>query len=124
MPRSRFSERKVLAVAIRQGAIIPCYRCRVAFKDGDVIEREHLHELALGGEDTPENCAYSHCECHAAITNGTKATTAGSSKHRIAKAERVARKWSQPLPEGKIRSAGFRKNIRRKMDGTVERREA
>lgn len=27
--------------------------------------------------------------CHAKITNGTKATTAGSSKHKIAKIKRI-----------------------------------
>ena len=56
----------------------------------DKIEREHYQELALGGADSPINCMYSHAECHKKITNGTKATTAGSSKHKIAKTKRIA----------------------------------
>src|ERR1700690_1197343 len=89
MKRKRLSEGDVLRVLIEQGALIPCYRCRVAFICGDRIEREHLIELALGGEDTLENMVYSHKSCHHEITNGTKATTAGSSKQRIAKVRRL-----------------------------------
>ena len=91
MPRKRATERQVIEVLIVQGAVVPCYRCRVAFQTGDVIEREHLHELALGGSDTPDNWRYSHKTCHDEVTNGTKATTAGSSKHKIAKANRLAK---------------------------------
>lgn len=55
----------------------------------DKIEREHYIELAIGGEDAPANCMYSHATCHKAVTNGTKATSAGSSKHKIAKEKRI-----------------------------------
>jgi hypothetical protein len=56
------------------------------------IEREHLHEIALGGPDVPENCRYSLKGSHKIATNGTPATTAGSSKNRIAKANNPNRK--------------------------------
>lgn len=87
MSRRRFSEREVLECLVRQGAIIPCRKCRVSFsvEDAKSAEREHVHEVALGGPDTVENCAFSHRDCHAVITNGNGATTAGSSKNRIAK---------------------------------------
>lgn len=72
MNRRRFTEREVLECLIRQGAVIPCKRCRTVLLLSDIpmVEREHHHELALDGEDTVENCFYSHGPCHAAITNG------------------------------------------------------
>lgn len=87
MTRRRFTEREVIECLIRQGAVIPCKRCRAALKLEDVrsTEREHLHEIALDGPDTVENCGYSHGLCHSVQTNGTPSTTAGSSKNRIAK---------------------------------------
>ena len=108
--RKRLSERATLAVAINQGAVIPCYRCRVAF-DSETIktaEREHIHEIALGGEDVVENMAYSHRACHAKVTNGEGATTAGSSKGRIAKANRIA-KGGKKRNGPAIQSRGFSK---------------
>jgi hypothetical protein len=115
MTRSAFSERKVIETLIRRGAVIPCYRCRAAFTLEDVpfIEREHLVEIALGGDNTPENAAYSHGQrsaqrCHGIVTNGNGATSAGSSKHRIAKTNRITGKTKdgkkasrfKPLPTG------------------------
>jgi len=87
MTRRRFTEREVLECLLRQGAVIPCYRCRVALtiETARAAEREHLHEVGLDGPDTPENCRFSHQECHSKITNGTPATTAGSSQNRLAK---------------------------------------
>jgi hypothetical protein len=92
--RRRFSEREVIETLWHQGVNIPCRRCGQIIRpeargtDGQFhidVEREHIHEIALGGPDIPANCRYVHRVCHAQITNGTKATTAGSSKHRIAK---------------------------------------
>ena len=87
MTRRRFTEREVLSCLIAQGAIIPCRRCRIALtaEDAKTAEREHLHEIALGGPDTVENCAYSHGECHRTQTHGNGATFAGSSRHKVAK---------------------------------------
>lgn len=93
MTRRRFTEREVIASLIHQGVEICCYRCGEAFtlddaRKGSVgnIEKEHLHEVELDGPDEPSNCRFSHQSCHDRITNGNGATTAGSSKHRIAKA--------------------------------------
>jgi 5-methylcytosine-specific restriction endonuclease McrA len=77
---------------LKQGAKVACPRCDEPMMLGHVIEREHFHELALGGTDEPENCFYSHQHCHALVTNGSPATSAGSSKHKIAKAKRIAKK--------------------------------
>lgn len=90
--RRQGREKEVIGVLIDQGAIIPCFRCRVAFTKGDVstgnVEKEHLHELKLGGPDEPSNWRFSHKAkpCHATVTHGNGATVAGSSRHRIAKA--------------------------------------
>jgi hypothetical protein len=89
MSRKRFSEREVLETLIVQGVLLRCYRCKKPMMLPADIEREHLVEIALGGLDVPRNCVYSHAACHAIITDGTKATTAGSSKQRIAKVRRI-----------------------------------
>ena len=93
MTRRRFTERQALECAILQGAVIPCYRCKVPFTVETVrkCQREHPHEVALNGPDTVEACAYSHDGCHHVETFGTGATTAGSSIGRIAKAKRIER---------------------------------
>lgn len=120
MRRKQFTEQEVLESILCNHGNFFCYRCKQAFVPWDDIEREHLTELALGGEDTPINCAYSHKDCHAKVTNGTKATTAGSSKQRIAKMKRLTgetpkRKGrkipSRPFPKGrrKMQSRGFQK---------------
>lgn len=120
MARRRFTERQVIEVLIRQGAVIPCFRCRVALTLDDVpeIEREHPHELALGGADDPSNAGYSHGTCHKIATNGTKATSAGSSKNRIAKVKRL-RGETRKRPRAKIQSRGFDKRYRKRLDGSV-----
>ena len=95
--RKRFSEREVIETLWHQGVILWCYRCRgpihpqeITDESGVVrrifdVQREHIHEVALDGPDIPANCRYSHTDCHKIATDGTRATTAGSSKHRIAK---------------------------------------
>jgi hypothetical protein len=96
--RKRFTERQVLETLLLQNTAIRCFRCcsplTLDKQDDHYVgkaEREHIHEFELGGDDTPDNCAYSAKSCHSIVTNGTKATTAGSSKHRIAKVARIAR---------------------------------
>lgn len=101
MPRRKFSETDTILTLAYQGFVVTCFRCKeplvynTALSGEQLylptvrIEREHLHELALGGADGPHNCRYSHTYCHKLITNGTKATTAGSSKQRIAKTKRL-----------------------------------
>lgn len=134
MRRRKFSETDVLHTIQLQlwgadgsGPSLTCYRCReVLFRREhitflpsvvidattyDRIEREHYIELALGGDDAPYNCAYSHAACHKAVTNGTKATTAGSSKQRIAKVKRIqagGRKKRGP----RLQSRGFQQASR------------
>ena len=115
MARRRFTEREVIETLIRQGAEIRCYRSKqiITLETVGQMEREHLLEHAIGGADAPANSAYSLKAEHARITNGTKATTAGSSKQRIAKVKRLVRerngqpKRARDKRKRKIRSAGF-----------------
>lgn len=106
MTRRRFKEWEVVATLIEQGIVIPCFRCKQPLPlptKPNVVQREHIHEITLGGPDTPANCRFSHYDCHSVITNGTRATSAGSSKHRIAKArqgekDRLIQKPKPSLP--------------------------
>lgn len=121
MSRKRFTERMVIETLHFCGIDVLCYRCKTTLQPGEKIEREHIEEIALGGLDDPVNCAYSHKACHAIVTNGTKATSAGSSKHRIAKTIRLAqgkRPSRHPMQKGR----GFDKTLTRHMNGRTERR--
>lgn len=114
----------MLETLLHQGVVVRCFRCQSPFwahkirADGKInehwvglAEREHLHEVELGGPDEPSNCRYSAKACHDVVTNGTKATSAGSSKHRIAKAKRIA-KGGKKQRGPKMNSAGFSKTKR------------
>lgn len=91
MSRRRFSEIEVIETLLIQGETVRCFRCKEPFTLENVqtknIQKEHLHEVALDGPDKPFNCRFSHRDapCHHTVTNGTPATTAGSSQHRLAK---------------------------------------
>lgn len=136
MTRKKFTEREVLETLAWQGIFIRCFRCKLPFfvrTDGSLSdavfaassgmrvmhmalkpEREHIHEIALGGADKPFNCRYSCSECHNIITNGTRATSAGSSKHRIAKIDRITgvtkgrpkREWPKRKFQKRIKPGG------------------
>lgn len=116
MSRKRFTEREVLETLIVQGINLKCYRCKEPMMLPADIEREHLTEVALGGLDVPRNCVYSHVDCHAKITNGTRATSAGSSKQRIAKVKRLRnpRPSKRPMPKShrKLQSRPFQKKTK------------
>ncbi len=85
-------ELEVVEELLLQGATIPCHRCGLPITLEDVrtgnVQNEHLHEHGLGGDDGPANRRFSHAArpCHAEVTHGSKATFAGSSRHRIKKA--------------------------------------
>lgn len=111
MSRRRFSELDVLETLVRQGVEIRCYRTKdlITLDTVRQLEREHVTELGLGGADDPTNCAYSLSAAHYIVTNGTPATTAGSSKNKIAKAKRIPGKMlvNKPPPSDARSRAGF-----------------
>lgn len=101
--RKRFTDRETIMTLIHQGVVIPCHRCTTPFnltKDDQHwagrAQREHIHEFGLDGPDEPANCRYSCEASHKVVTFGTKATTAGSSKQRMAKADRIAAGGRKP----------------------------
>lgn len=122
MTRRRFSEREVIATLIHQGVEVRCYRTKepITLESVKRLEREHVHEVGLGGADEPENCRYSLSEAHAIVTNGTKATSAGSSKHKVAKDRRlkVARLAKREV-EKRVSSSKWR--LKKKVSGEVVR---
>lgn len=130
LTRRRFKEWEIVAVLLHQGVVIPCFRCKAPLQvptGPNQVQREHIHELALGGPDIAVNCRFSHRACHAIVTNGRPATSAGSSKHRIAKANRMETlrapdtdaamirrlKKRGPWPKGrKLQSRPFQKRLK------------
>ncbi len=113
MTRRRFTERDVIRTLIHQGVTLTCFRTGepITLENVGQIEREHLHEVALDGPDVPANCRYSLKAAHKIATNGTKSTTAGSSKNRIAKANNPNRTQKfavnkPPVGEAKPRARG------------------
>ena len=152
MARKTTTYKDVLEIMTYQ-TVVPCFQCGVPFTPEDVrakpsahnaIQKEHIHELALGGEDKPDNCRFSHKACHDIITNGTKATKKNSSKSRIAstkkkekaRLEEEALTPSQKLmrkaeskaahlakPKQKMQSRGFSTTHTKKFNGKTELRK-
>lgn len=85
--RRRWTLKDRLEILVRQAY---CPKCGGKLGELKGLEWHHQHELALGGADEPENVVALHKDCHAIVTNGPGATSAGSSKHKIAKARRLS----------------------------------
>lgn len=68
-----------------------CARCGKMILITDKIEWDHSHPLGLGGPHHYTNIKPLHIDCHLFKTSGTKATSAGSDIHKIAKAKRIAK---------------------------------
>ena len=86
--RRRFTTLDKLKIAIRQAVCPRCGQRLGRIEDCDV---DHIHALALGGEDDVGNAQLLHRDCHATKTNGAGGTSAGSDKNRIAKTARCAK---------------------------------
>ena len=122
-----------VSVAIRQAwqstaagcEFFACGLCRQPLNAYEPRILEHMTPratlVALGMDpDTPANLYWVHAECANKKTNGTKATTAGSDKHMIAKGKRleVARLAKKDV-EKKLTKERWR--LKKKLDGTVVR---
>jgi hypothetical protein len=87
-------KRKPITLATKVAVLLLQARCA---KCGGIlgadVEWNHIMPHALGGGDGPDNIEAVHEACHAEITNGTKATTAGSTKHVVAKAKRLRKTY-------------------------------
>lgn len=96
-----------------------CQQCGITLH-GDDMHYDHVLPVALGGTNDVENIQLLCFSCHAEKTAQDVA--------RIAKADRQAARSGQKARRkkrgtGQIRSAGFSKTHRKKMDGTVVKRE-
>ncbi|MEO1102704.1 MAG: HNH endonuclease signature motif containing protein [Pseudomonadota bacterium] len=86
MTRRRFTALDRLKVMVRQAL---CPLCGEKLGRLDDTEFDHIHALALGGEDTIENLRAVHTDCHKAKTHGSRASRAGSDRHTLKKVRRM-----------------------------------
>lgn len=92
-----------------------CEACGLPFKGSGDIEYHHGQEAFLGGAANPDNCRVVHRACHRDITVAQRPVI--DKVRRLADARMgIRRKVSRPLPG--TRASGLRK----RMDGTVEKR--
>ena len=110
--RGSISGRRKLAIWEREHG--KCMVCATKLLPGKFIF-EHVRPLGLGGEDTDDNIRLT---CKGCASEKTKADMAAITKAKRQKAAHLGLKKSKtPLPFG--RGSKFKK----KMDGTVVRRE-
>ena len=112
-------ERALMLVAQKGKCACFC-GCRKKITVKDSIG-EHTHPVALGNAEKPDRLLC--LSCADVKTNGTKATTKGSDKHSIARAKRLERKrlGTWPATRHPMKSRGFDKSLRKKMNGDVVR---
>lgn len=92
--------------------------------DYSAIEWDHIGERAITFDDSWENFQAVLTDPHDIKTNGTKATTAGSSKHKVAKVRRLAsaeaHRWNRMMLDK--REAKRLKELERKKPGKLRGR--
>ncbi len=69
---------------------IPCGICNYPLFWDEEMDWDHVHPIALDGEHSHRNLRPLHSNCHRKKTSGSKATSAGSDIHMIAKVKRIA----------------------------------
>ena len=100
-----------------------CDVCALCGGNGP-LELDHKLPVALGGTNDAENLWPLCKKCHRRKTSGhTIAEKLSSDLFGICKSRRLAKKWGAPRPKGSIKSRGFCKTLRKKMDGTVQRKD-
>lgn len=118
--RRSLSLKDKLEVMVKQAI---CPACGERLGDLDGLDWDHIHPLALGGSDNDNgNFQVLHRSCHRKKTSGTKATSAGSDIHEIAKTKRLTKDHNEFVSKllsrecgekreksNKIRSRGFEK---------------
>ncbi len=105
------------------GASIICPLCEESILPGGPTIREHMHALGLGGLDSPANWRLVHKHCARRKTIGTRATTAGSDIHLIAKGKRLRGETGQGKVRRTILSRGFDKRLKKPLHGNAVRRD-
>ncbi|MGA7327821.1 MAG: hypothetical protein WBX25_25875 [Rhodomicrobium sp.] len=126
MTHCRLSERRVLEVVIRQGGLIPCGICHEPLRLEDAITAIRDHALCrhvfpeerIWEWGRIENQRYVHGRCSRLKTYGRPHTSLGSDAHIKAKTRRLRGETGKG-PKPKISSGGFRKDLKRTLDGRV-----
>jgi hypothetical protein len=98
-----------------------CYACSEPLEDGDdPTEYDHVLALALGGADTVENICAMHRSCHRGHDGKTSRDI-----RMVRKADRQgkAHRGEKKRKGRALQSRGFDKRFRKRMDGTVVRRD-
>ena len=108
-----------------QREVLAAYDNRCAWcGGGGPLDLDHKVPVALGGVNDTANLWPLCKPCHRKKTTGTnQGEKMKSDLYGITKSNRLKRKWESPRPEGSIRSRGFDKTLRKRFDGTVERRD-
>lgn len=111
MKRKAMSAKVKAAILAEYGG--RCAECGKPFEPGDLIEYDHIHQLAMGGADDPSNLRPVHVTpCH----KGKSAKDAAA-RGKVRRLTGATPKRAGP----KIRSRGFDRTFRKRLDGTVER---
>lgn len=102
-----------------------CWRCKEGFADGEAVEFDHKLALARGGTDDDENVGPCHVHCHKLKTFGGS-TKLGSDIFEIAKTKRLAKKakGKKEKKHNWAKRPFGNSKFKKKLDGTVERRDA
>jgi hypothetical protein len=125
MSRRKLSQKDKLEILIRQSV---CPLCGERLGKLEDVDFDHVHPLALGGSDNDNgNFQALHRSCHRVKTSGTKATSAGSDIHEVAKTKRLSKGHEEFVSKilarecgekrektGKIKGRGFPKKANRK----------
>lgn len=117
-PRKAFPKAVRVAVLKRSGGMCELPGCGAVGAEFD----HYPKPVAFGGESVLENCRLL-CRCHNAmfgVETAEQTVTADRKGGRIGQYARQQKRKAKGQGS-KLRSQGFRKDIRRKMNGTVER---
>lgn len=115
--RTAFPKAVRAAVLKRSGAM-----CEIAYCGAVGDEFDHIKPVAFGGESTLDNCRYL-CRYHNAELGSETATRAAESDRKGGRTGQYARQQRRKESgrSGNLRSAGFSKTYRKKLNGTVEK---
>ena len=113
--RRRISTRERLRIFQGEGGV--CHVCVRKVQPGEAWDVSHEVPLELGGEDGGDNLRVAHRKCHAAITREQDIPAIAKAKRREAAHLGAKAPSRNPLPGSRA------SKWRRKMDGTVERRD-
>ena len=90
--RGHISTKTKLLIMVRQAR---CPLCDGRLGSIENVDFDHDTPLALGGADDETNLRAVHRDCHRIKTSGTKATSAGSDIHIIAKTKRLSKEQEE-----------------------------